>query len=70
MTCRVARLPQDTPRIDLVCCSECGSSDVEVCPTRHILGPHLCEACAQSLVEYGTWEKPMSRSPMWEHPAA
>lgn len=60
MTCRVARLFQDSPRIDLVCCSECGSSDVEVCRTLNNLGPHLCRACTQSLVEYGAWEQPVA----------
>lgn len=58
MTCRVARLFQDAPCIDLVCCCECGSSDVEVCRALNNLGPHLCQTCTQSLVEYGTWERP------------
>ena len=53
MTCRVARLLQDPPRIDLAVCSECGSSDLEVCRTMNIPGPHVCPACTQSLVGCG-----------------
>ena len=70
MTCRVARLLQDPPRIDPVVCSECGSSDVEVCHTLNMLGPYLCPACAQLLVEYGAWGQPRTRSPMQEQPIA
>jgi hypothetical protein len=39
MTCRVARVLQDPPRIDLISCSECGSSDLEVCYASNTLGP-------------------------------
>ena len=60
MTCRVARLFQDFPRIDPVVRSECGSSDVEVSRTLNNLGPHLCRACTQFLVEYGAWEEPVA----------
>lgn len=70
MTCRVARLPQDPPHIDLAVCSECGSSDLEVCRTMNILGPHLCPTCTQSLVGCGAWEQPRTRSPMWEQSVA
>lgn len=41
MTCRVARLSPDLPRIDLVFCCESGSSDLKVCGTLKSLGPHL-----------------------------
>ena len=51
MTCRVARIPQDLARMNLVYCCECGSSNLEVFHTSRTLGPHLCTACAQSKVE-------------------
>jgi hypothetical protein len=70
VTCRVARLPQDLLRIDLAFCSECGSADLEVCYTSKALGPHLCQTCAQSMVECGTWQEPKTRSPMREQAVA
>ena len=70
VTCRVARLVQDLLRIDLAFCSECGSADLEVCYTSKALGPHLCQACAQSMVECGTWKEPQTRSRMREQPVA
>ena len=68
MTCRVARLFQDFPRINPVVRSECGSSDVEVSRTLNDLGPHLCQTCTPALVEYGAWEQSLTRSPMCEQP--
>jgi hypothetical protein len=70
VTCRVARLSQDLLRIDLAFCSECGSADLEVCYTSKALGPHLCQACAHSMVECGTWKEPQTRSRMREQPVA
>ncbi len=70
MICRVARVPQDSPRIGLTLCSECGSSDVEVSRTLNNLGPHLCQTCTQSLVEYVAWEQPLMSSPLCEQPVA
>jgi hypothetical protein len=70
MTCRVARLSQDLLRIDLAFCSECGSADLEACYTSKALGPHLCQTCAQSMVECGTWKEPQTQSPMREQPVA
>ena len=70
MTCRVARLSQDRPRIDLIFCCECGSADLEVCYTSKTLGPHLCPTCGQSKVECGAAKETRARSPMWERPAA
>jgi len=70
MTCRVARLLQDPPRIDLVFCSECGSSDLDVCHTSNTFGPHLCQTCAQTMAECRAWEEPRTRPPMWEQPVA
>jgi hypothetical protein len=70
MTCRVARLFQGQPRIDLVFCSECDSANLEVCHTSNTLGPHLCPTCAQSMVEYGVREEPRKRSAMREHSVA
>jgi hypothetical protein len=64
MTCRVARLSQDFLRIDLAFCCECGSADLEVCYTSKVLGPHLCQTCAQSMVVCGAWQEPQIRSPM------
>ncbi len=70
MTCRVARLSQDLSRIDLIFCCECGSADLEVCSTAKAQGPHLCQTCAQTMVECGPWEEARTRSPMWEQPVA
>lgn len=64
VTCRVARLSQDLLRIDLAFCSECGSPDLEVYYTSKALGPHLCQTCAQSKVECGTWKETQTRVPM------
>ncbi len=61
MTCRVARLPQDLARMNLVYCCQCGSSNLEVVRTSRILGPHLCPICAQSRIEYSVSES-MTRS--------
>ena len=70
MTCRVARLSQDLLRIGLAFCCECGSADLEVCHTSKALGPHLCPACALSIVECGTWQEYQTRSPMTGQPVA
>jgi len=70
VTCRVARLSQDLLRIDLAFCSECGSADMEVCYTSKALGPHLCQICAQSKVECGTWMETQMRLPMREQSVA
>ena len=51
MTCRVARLPQDLARMNLVYCCQCGSSNLETFHTSRTLGPHLCPMCAQSKIE-------------------
>lgn len=64
MSCRVARLFQSQPRIDLVFCSECDSASVEMCRTSNTLGPYLCPTCARSMVEYGVREVPSTRSAM------
>jgi hypothetical protein len=69
MTCRVARLSQDLLRIDLAFCCECGSAELEVCFTSKALGPHLCQKCARSMVECGTWKETHTRSLM-EQPVA
>lgn len=70
MTCRVARLSQDLLRIDLAFCRECGSADLEVCYTSKALGPHLCQTCAQSMVECGTCKETQTRSLMREQAVA
>lgn len=54
MSCRVARSSPAHPRMDLVCCCQCGSADLEVCATSTTLGPHLCLVCALSKLEAGT----------------
>ena len=64
MTCRVARLSQDLPLIDLAFCCECGSAELEACYTSKALGPHLCQICAQSKVECGPWMEIQMQSPM------
>ena len=69
MTCRVARSSQNLPLIDLVFCCECGSAELEVCYTSKALGPHLCQICALSIVEFGATER-MTRSPMTKQPVA
>jgi hypothetical protein len=66
MTCRVARLFQGQPHIDLVFRSECDSANLEVCHTSNTLGPHLCPTCARSMVEYGGREEPWTRLAMRE----
>ena len=70
MTCRVARLSQDLFRMDLAFCCECGSADLEVCYTSKALGPHLCQTCAQSMVECGTWMETQTQLSMREQPVA
>ena len=69
MTCRVARSSQDLPLIDLVFCCECGSAGLERCYTSKALGPHLCQVCAQFMIECGA-SKARTRSPMWGQPVA
>jgi len=69
MSCRVARLSQGILRIDLAFCCECGSAELEVCFTSKAMGPHLCQTCARSMVECGTWKEIQTRSLM-EQPAA
>jgi len=64
VTCRVARLSQDLFRMDLAFCCECGSANLEVCYTSKSLGPHLCQICAQSKVESGTWMETQTQLPM------
>ena len=66
MTYRVARATSNLLLTDLAFCCECGSADLEVCYTSKALGPHLCQACAQSMVECGTWKEPQTRSRMRE----
>ena len=53
MACRVARSLQNLTQRALVFCSECGSTDVEMCFASRTLGPHLCPICAQSMVDCG-----------------
>jgi hypothetical protein len=53
MACRVARSFPDHTHRTLVFCSECGSTDAEMCFTSKTLGPHLCATCAQSMVDCG-----------------
>ena len=61
MTCRVARLPQNLARMNLVYCCQCGSSNLETFHTSRTLGPHLCPMCTQSKGEGGAAES-MTRS--------
>ena len=56
MACRVARSSHDERDIDIVYCSECGSSNLEVFYTSRTLGPHLCSICVQATVECGVGE--------------
>ena len=67
MTCGVARSSQNFLRIDLAFCCECGSADLEACYSSKALGPHLCQSCAQSKVECGTWKETQTRLPMKRH---
>lgn len=53
MACRVARSFRDLIHRTLVSCSECGSTDAEMCYASNTLGPHLCPICAQSMVDRG-----------------
>jgi hypothetical protein len=53
MTCRIARASHSHPCTDSAICCACGSANLEVCATSKILGPHVCESCAQSRVEHG-----------------
>ena len=64
MTCRVARLSQELPLINLAFCCECGSADLETCYTSKALGPHLCSICAKPKVECGTWKETQTGVPM------
>jgi len=64
VTCGVARSSQNFLRIDLAFCCECGSADLEACYSSKALGPHLCQSCAQSKVECGTWKDTQTRLPM------
>ncbi len=49
MTCRAARSYQYLVQMELVSCSECGSTYVDVRMASGTLGPHLCPICAESL---------------------
>lgn len=69
MTCRVARLSPDLLRVDVALCCECGSPDLEVCYTSKALGPHRCQICALSVVEFGVAEN-SARSTMTGQPVA
>jgi hypothetical protein len=69
MTCRVARLSPDLLRVNVAFCCECGSADLEVCYTSKALGPHLCQICALSVVEFGVAES-LARSAMTGQPVA
>ena len=62
MTCRVARMSQVLPLINMAFCCECSSADLEMCYTSKALGPHLCPICAQFKVENGTWKDNQARS--------
>ena len=70
MTYRVARATSNLLLTDLAFCCECGSADLEACYTSKALGPHLCQSCAHSMVERGTWKEPQTRSRMREQPVA
>lgn len=52
MTCRVARSFHNSVSRDLVSCSECGSTHLEVFLASTTLGPYLCQICARSIVEF------------------
>lgn len=54
MTCRIARAAQGHSYKSLAVCCACGSANLEVCATSKILGPHVCESCAQSRDDRGT----------------
>ena len=66
MTCRVARLFQTQPRMNLVFCSECDSASLEVCHTSNTLEAHLCPTCARSVVECGAREESRTQLAMRE----
>ena len=70
MSCRVARLFQSQPRMDLIFCSECDAANLEVSRTSNNPGAHLCPTCTRSVVEYGAREKSQTRSGMREHSVA
>jgi len=53
MTCRIARASHSHPYKDLAICCACGSANLEVCATSKILGPHVCESCAQFRIDRG-----------------
>lgn len=50
MTCRVARLFQQSTQIKPVACCTCGTRDLDVFFTSRALGLHLCSTCAQSMI--------------------
>jgi len=70
VTCRVARLSQDYPGMDLVFCCECGSANLEVCYTSKTLGPHVCPTCAGSMLEGGMGKENNVKLPVREQPVA
>ena len=49
MTCRAARSYQHLVQMELVSCSECGSTHADMHMALGALGPHLCSSCAESL---------------------
>ena len=63
MISRVARLPEDVARMNLVYCSESGSANLDGFHTSGTLGPHLCPTCVQSKVERGIATDSKTRSP-------
>lgn len=50
MTCRVARLFEESIPINPVCCGKCGARDLEVLFSSKILGVHVCPRCLQSMI--------------------
>jgi hypothetical protein len=72
MTCRVARVSSDLPlrEVNLVLCCECGSSHLEVCYIANAQGPHLCLTCANTKVNYESWNKSRAGLLIKEQPAA
>ena len=70
VTCRVARLSQDHPGMDLVFCCECGSANLEVWYTSKTLGPHVCPTCAGSMLEGRMVKENHVKSPVREQPVA
>lgn len=66
MTCRVARSPLPHPHVTLVSCHDCGSPSLEAYSTSRSLGPHQCQACAQSMAERETTTKQTDYAPRRE----